>query len=161
MNRHRPGLLRSEWVVALALLVLVPAIVGIVLLGRQQNQSQREARAAERAQQAALERSQAADAWARYDAQIEACERGKVLRSQVNDNIEVVQALGSILTAVLTDSAIAKLREGDPDRANQLKDSRDRVLKVADRLRPVTQPVCREVIERPTVKRPVRGSGHD
>lgn len=100
--------------------------------------------------------AQAADAWARYDAQLTACERGNVLRRHVNGLVEETDALAYLLGRFFDSSAEFRLREGKPGLAEQSVDARDTVLRIAAELEQLPLVECQSVIARPTVARPAK-----
>lgn len=96
----------------------------------------------------------AVEVWARYDAQLTACERGNVLRRQVNGLVAETDALAYLLGRFFDSSAEFRLREGKPGLAEQSVAARDTVLRIAAELEPLPVVKCQSVIARPTVARP-------
>lgn len=157
MSLNRPHW-RTEWMVALAFIALIPSLVGLYFVDKARRDTDRKARAAivvafEKANEKLAE-AQAKDAWSRYDDALKACERGRELRTQQNANIEIAERLAFIVAAVFSDGAIDQIQEGIAKRAGELRDARDRIAREALKLKPLSQPVCKTVIKHPTVPRP-------
>lgn len=147
-------LYRRNFTVAIAFIALLPSLVGLYFLDQERRDSDRRARQALTAviEQQALSARQ--DAWARYDDAIDACLRGRELRSQQNDNNEILIGIVFLVASVFNDAALDQVQEGDPKRAGELRDARDRIVSRAMKLKPLVQPVCKTVINHPGVPRP-------
>lgn len=140
MSPHGRELVRSEWVMALALLVLIPCLIGLWWVDRQ--------RAID------VRRVQAIEAWAAYDASMGSCQRGNVLRASADDQAVALRQVSFILSAFLDSSVDLRLGAGRPGLAEEARRARDAVAHIAERLPSTPQIVCREVIRPPAVPRP-------
>lgn len=135
---------RRQWTIALALLVLVPTLVGFKLLDDRRTSDLRRAQIAD----------EIADAWERYDNAIGSCDRGNVLRRAANDQATAVRAISIVLSAFFDSSVVLRRDAGRPGYAEEAASARDAVARIAKRVQPIQLVDCGTVIATPTAPRP-------
>lgn len=140
MSPHGRELVRSEWVVALALIVLIPCLVGLWWVDRQRAIDVRQV--------------QAIESWAAYDAAMGSCDRGNVLRAAADDQATALRQVSFILSAFLDSSVDLREGAGRPGLADEAGRARDAIARIADQIPPTPQIECDEVIRPPQVPRP-------
>ncbi len=140
MRPHGRELVRGEWVIALALLVLVPCLVGLWAVDRQ--------RAAD------LRRVAAEEAWSAYDAAYASCQRGNTLRAAANEQARALRSVSFILTAFFDSSVDLRLDANRPGLAEQARRARDAVADIADRIQDIESVNCATAIVAPSAPRP-------
>lgn len=157
-SRGRPlmasHLYRRNFTVALAFIALLPSLVGLYFLDQERRDSDRRARQALASLVERQALSSREDAWARYDDSIGACLRGRDLREQQNSNNEIIGGIVFLFASVLNDAALDQVDKGDPKRASELRLARDQIVSRAMNLKPLPQPVCKDVINQPVLPRP-------
>lgn len=131
---------RRNWTIALAFIVLIPCLVGIWYVDHLRGND--------------LRRVQAEEAWASYDAAFGSCVRGNVLRSAVNDLATATRSVSFVIGAFLDSSIDLRLNAGRPGLADQARQARDAVARIADRIKPIEQVDCTKAVRRPSVPRP-------
>lgn len=140
MKRRHSELVRSEWVIALAVLVLVPSVIGLWWVDRENSAKIRDV--------------QAVQAWAAYDASLGACERGNVLRRAANDQATALRSVSFIVSAFLDSSVDLRLDAGRPGLAEQAGMARDAIARIAANLGTIPEVDCEHSIQKPVVPRP-------
>lgn len=101
-----------------------------------------------------LKRAQRHDGWARYDSSFSECERGNRVRADQIRIAAATKALADEFGAFLTSSAAFRRASGEADLALKSAASRDKILKLSDKLRLPAQVVCLDVIFPPPYPRP-------
>ena len=105
-----------------------------------------------------LEQAQARDAWARYDTALGACQRGNVVRGQIDDLRDGVVQLNVILAAFMDqNAALQELAERD-QAAKQALQARNRIAMIAAELPQIALNNCAAIVPKPFVPRPAAES---
>ena len=139
MSPHRV-VIRSEFVIALSFIVLIPVMVGLWSVDRSRGN--------------AIRNLQAIEAWSRYDTSIAGCARGNLLRATMNDQSSALVSVSFILSAFLDSSVDLRLGAGRPGLAEQARQARDRIARIAEHISPIPQVDCAVIIPRPTAPQP-------
>lgn len=131
---------RRNWTIALALIVLIPCLVGIWYVDHRRGIDLR-----------ALQTEQA---WVAYDAAIDSCQRGNLIRSHNAEQDAAIKALAR-LTAIFLDSSVDLRAElGQERAAREAADLRDAVKAIAGALEDSPQVRCSDVVRKPPLPRP-------
>lgn len=105
-----------------------------------------------------LEQAQARDAWARYDTALGGCQRGNIVRQQIDDLRDGVVQLNVILATFMDrNAALLELAERDAS-ARQALQARNRIAEIAADLPQVEQNDCDLIVPKPFVPRPAAQS---
>ena len=101
-----------------------------------------------------LKDAQAKDAWARYDTAIAACNRGNIVRGQIETLRDNVVQMNVIFAAFFDRSAELRMLAERDDAAREALVARNRIRQIAETLQPVKLINCNAAIQAPFVPRP-------